>query len=99
MIDFETLPVTNNSAKSRFEIVAGEDIAWLDYELDGDVIRYTHTEVPKALQGKGMAKKLAYAVMEYAQTNQLEVEAICPVVVKYVKEHPEYQGFTKYEDS
>jgi predicted GNAT family acetyltransferase len=95
MIDFDSIPVTDNPEKSRFEFVAGEDIAWLDYEREGDVIRYTHTEVPKALQGKGLGKKLAFAVLEYAQANNLEVEAICPVVIKAVKENPQYQGFAK----
>jgi uncharacterized protein len=95
MIDVNSIPVTNNPAKSRFEIVAGEDIAFLDYELEGDTIRYTHTEVPPALQGKGLGKKLAFAVLDYAQNNNLEVEAICPVVVKAVKENPQYQSFTK----
>jgi uncharacterized protein len=95
MIDINSIPVTNNPDKSRFEIVAGEDIAWLDYEREGDTIRYTHTEVPPALQGKGLGKKLAFAVLDYAQNNNLEVEAICPVVIKAVKENPQYQGFSK----
>ena len=95
-LDIDSIPITNNPEKSRFELVAGEDVAWIDYELEGDVIRYTHTEVPKALGGKGIAKKLAFAVLEYAVANNLEVEAECPVVVKYVKEHPEYQGITTY---
>lgn len=94
-MDIASLPVVNNPAKSRFELVAGDDIAWIDYELDGDTIRYTHTEVPPALQGKGLGKKLAFAVLEYAQANKLEVEAICPVVAKVVKENPQYHSFAK----
>ena len=95
MTDFDSIPVTNNPEKSRFEFVVGEDIAFLDYELEGDTIRYTHTEVPPALQGNGLGKKLAFAVLDYAQNNNLEVEAICPVVIKAVKENPKYQSFSK----
>ena len=88
--DIDSLPINDNPEKNRFELVAGEDVAFIDYERNGDVIRYIHTEVPKALGGKGIAKKLAFAVLEYAVANNLQVEAECPVVHKYAKEHPEY---------
>jgi predicted GNAT family acetyltransferase len=94
-LDIDSLPINNNPEKSRFELVAGEDIAFIDYELEGDLIRYIHTEVPPALGGKGIAKKLAFAVMEYAVANNLDVEAQCPVVYKYAKEHPEYHPITR----
>ena len=94
-IDIDSLPITNNPERSRFELIAGEEIAWLDYEREGDLIRYTHTEVPPALRGKGLGNKLAFAVLEYAVANKLEVEAECPVVAKYVKEHSEYHDITR----
>jgi uncharacterized protein len=97
-LDIDSQPITNNPEKSRFELVVGDDIAWLDYEREGDLIRYTHTEVPPALRGKGLGNKLAFAVLEYAVANNLEVEAECPVVVKYLGEHPEYQSITRNPD-
>ena len=49
-----------------------------------------HTEVPEALQGHGIAGKLAAHALTYARENGLDVVPLCPYVAKYIKDHPEF---------
>ena len=93
-MDFENINVVNNADKRRFEVALGNDIAMIEYQRAGNNIIYTHTEVPEAFEGKGIATRMAYAAMEYAKENGFKVQALCPFVDKYVKEHPEYQSIT-----
>ena len=43
------MEVTDNSAKNRFELNAGDHIAMAYYTLAPGIITFTHTEVPKEL--------------------------------------------------
>lgn len=93
-MDFENIVVVNNEEEKRFEVVLGESLAMIEYQRAGKNIIYTHTEVPEAFEGKGIAKKMAFAAMEFAKDNGLKVQALCPFVAKYVREHPEYHSIT-----
>ena len=62
----------------------------LTYNQQGDTIYFIHTEVPPALEGKGVGGELAKAGLDYARANNLKVVARCPFVASYVKRHPEY---------
>ena len=93
--NLENVQVTQNEAQHRFEIaLPDEQFAYLDYTLAGNNIIYTHTEVPVAYEGRGLAGKLAYFAMEYAKANDLKVQALCPFVTLYVRKHTEYQSIT-----
>ena len=50
--------VRNNEAGQRYELEAGGAIAFAAYQMRGNVVVFTHTEVPKALEGQGIAGKL-----------------------------------------
>lgn len=89
--DLDALVVKNNEARSRFEITVGSDVAELAYELEADRIIFDHTGVPKALEGRGIAGKLAEHGLEYAREHHLGVVPHCPYVASYIKRHPEYQ--------
>jgi len=93
-MDFDNIEVTNNEAKKRFEVSLGDDLAMIEYQRAGSNIIFTHTEVPVAFEGQGIAKKMAFAAMEFAKDNGLKVQALCPFVAKYVREHPEYHSIT-----
>lgn len=92
--------VSNNPAQKRFEIALGDDTyAFAEYNIAGKNIIFTHTEVPVAFEGQGIATRLADVAMTYAKDEGLKVQALCPFFKKYVTEHPEYHnitwGFTK----
>lgn len=89
-VDLESLTVRNNEADKRFEIELNGQLALLEYILAGKNISYTHTEVPVALEGKGIGGRLAHHALEFARDNGLKVIPICPFVTNYLRTHPEY---------
>lgn len=84
------IDVRNNIGENRFETEIEGHIALVDYKRRGDTIWLTHTEVPQALQGRGVATALAKYVLDYAMTNSLKVVPSCPFIAEYIESHPEY---------
>jgi predicted GNAT family acetyltransferase len=80
--------VRDNTEAQRFEIEAGEGLAFLQYEREPDSIVFLHTEVPPALQGRGLAATLAKGALESARAQGLRVVAVCPFVRSYMRKHP-----------
>ena len=68
--------VVHNEAQSRFEVNQDGHLAELDYRRVGDQIIFTHTGVPAALEGRGIASALAKAGLNYARDNGLAVVPI-----------------------
>ncbi|MGB5273218.1 MAG: GNAT family N-acetyltransferase [Flavobacteriaceae bacterium] len=86
------LPLTNNDSgdKKRFELKVGDHIAFMDYILSKQNIIYlTHTEVPHALEGKGVGSALAAMVLDHVKERQLKMAPLCPFLASYLKRHPE----------
>ncbi len=86
----EALTITNNTEQHRFETEVDGQKAFIVYSLFHGGIAYIHTEVPTALEGRGIAGQLAKYVLEYARENHLKVKPLCPYVHAYMKRHPEY---------
>lgn len=74
----------------RFEIEQNGHIASLEYNLAGNVLQLIHTEVPRELQGLGLASELAHEALEWARGHGARVDVICEFVADYLKKHPEY---------
>lgn len=92
-MDITQLKVFNNSEKSRFEVTVDGHTAVCEYKLVKDRIIYTHTEVPVALEGKGIGSLLAKTALAYAKTESLKIMPLCPYIAGYIKRHPEYKPF------
>ena len=82
--------VRNNTAASRFEVEVDGSLAVIAYVRDGDTLTFTHTKVPAALEGRGIASQMAHAALEYAQAHHLTVVPLCPFVASYIRRHQEY---------
>ena len=87
--------VTNNSTTGQFEILENGQIATLAYSERDGKLYLIHTEVPKALGGRGFASALARTALEYARQNKLTVVPYCPFVRAYLQRHPEYASLVK----
>jgi predicted GNAT family acetyltransferase len=86
----ETFNVTNNETEHRYEVIADGMIAISEYELgDGEIV-FTHTEVPVALEGRGIGSALARAAFADARARSLTVVPRCPFIREYIRRHPEY---------
>lgn len=93
----EPLTVVDNPEETRFETHVDGHIAFVSYLRRGDTIFFTHTEVPKELEGRGLGSALARAVLERARSERWQVVARCPFIAKYVERHPEYQSLLRRE--
>jgi uncharacterized protein len=82
--------VINNEANSRFEIETEQGTALLNYKRKPGRLELVHTEVPEALEGRGLGGELARAALDYARSTDLEVAPLCSFVIAYVKRHQEY---------
>ena len=87
----KTWTVRNNTEQSRFETVLDEGIALAQYRLREGVLQIVHTEVPPALEGRGIASGLMAAVVAYAREHGLKIEPRCSYADAYMKRHPETQ--------
>ena len=89
------LTITHHVAASCFEgVPTGPPTparAVCSYRRAGDVVVLHHTEVPRALQGQGLAAELVQAVLDWARTAGLRVRPTCSYVAAYMRRHPETQ--------
>ena len=83
--------VIHNLETHRFEIAVDGHIAMLEYVPRGNVIVFTHTYVPPAIEGRGLGSLLVEAGLTYARDNELRVKSFCWFVSKYIRLNPEYQ--------
>jgi predicted GNAT family acetyltransferase len=82
--------VRHNEKDERFESDAEGGLAFVEYIIDGDEITFTHTEVPKQAEGKGIAGKLVSSAMSYARGSNMRVIPQCAYVAAWLKRHHEY---------
>ena len=67
-------------------------ISVLDYELSAGRVVFTHTGVPPAYQGQGLAARLVEAGLQWAREQGLKVVPACSYVHIYIQRHPEWQN-------
>ena len=92
-IDPDQIEIVHNKLARRFEVELEQYVAVLTYRMadDDKKIIFTHTGVPPALSGRGIASKMAIQALTYAREEELGVVPICPFVSSYISRHPEYQ--------
>lgn len=83
------LPVEHNEAAGRFETVVDGLLSVCEYRLQGGQLLLTHTEVPPALAGRGIAAALVAANLDWARAQGLRVRPLCSYVAAYMRRHPE----------
>lgn len=86
----------HESAQGRWTVAIDGQLALLDYTLDeggieGGVMTIRHTEVPKALGGRGIAGDLVRAALEFARAEGYRVRPACEYAVAWMAKHPEYE--------
>lgn len=88
--EFENLTIKNNEAEQRYEAEIGGHLAVIEYEQGPERILIMHTEVPKELEGHGVATQMAKFALDDARARHLAVVPLCPVVASYIRQHQEY---------
>ncbi|MBV9775296.1 MAG: N-acetyltransferase [Gemmatimonadetes bacterium] len=87
----EQVTVVDNPGASRYEAQTPEGPALLTYEREAGRIFLLHTEVPDALEGRGVGSELVRTALDQAREQGVRVVPYCAFVQAYLKRHPEYQ--------
>ena len=89
-MDRSDIEIVDSPTERRYEarVVGSGDVAgFTEYELDGDRIRFLHTEVDPALEGRGIGSRLASGALAAARARSLRVIAKCPFIASYIRRH------------
>ena len=80
----------NEKQRGAFLIKDGdEQLGEMVMSISGNSLTVYHTEVATKAEGKGLAKKMLQAMVDYARKNSLKVIPLCPYVHAQFKRHPE----------
>ena len=83
----------DEKSHGHFYIIEGdEQSAEMEISVAENDLTVYHTEVVPKAEGKGLAKKLFSAMVDYARKNGLKVIALCPFVYAQFKRHPKEYG-------
>ena len=82
--------MVNEHGDGAFQLQEGSSqLGMMDVNIAGKVLTVNHTEVIPEAEGKGLAKMLFEAMLEYARKQHMQVVARCPYVLMQFKRHPE----------
>lgn len=84
-----SVDVRHNPAATRFETTVEGQPCVAQYRIYGKVMMLTHTGVPKALRGRGIAAALVQAALDHARAKGLKVRPDCSYAEAYMQRHPE----------
>ena len=88
----EHYKLIDNVALHQYEFRIGDLIPRIEYiKTKNGEIYLTHTEVPSALEGKGVGSSLVRLALEDIERQQLRLVPLCPFVAGYVQKHPEWK--------
>ena len=88
----ENYKLIDNVALHQYEFRIGDLIPRIEYiKTKNGEIYLTHTEVPTALEGKGVGSSLVRLALEDIERQQLRLVPLCPFVAGYVQKHPEWK--------
>ncbi|AWI25388.1 GNAT family N-acetyltransferase [Flavobacterium pallidum] len=82
-----------NEEKKRFELKAEGHTAFIEYILTNDNTMFlTHTEVPTALEGKGVGSRIVEKALQYIADHDYKLAPLCPFVAKYLTRHTDWKS-------
>jgi uncharacterized protein len=82
------IAIDHQRTANRFTAAIEGHVAALDYTLAGNIMSITHTHVPPAIEGRGVAAELMQAALSAASTNGWTVNPVCSYAVAYLRRHP-----------
>jgi uncharacterized protein len=88
--ELSDIKIAHNASAQQYEARIDRHLAVAEYSLSGNTITFTHTFVPPALRGRGVASKLIQTALEEARSEELIVVPLCSFVASYIRRHPEY---------
>jgi uncharacterized protein len=74
----------------RFELRLDGHLCVCEYRRQGDVVAFTHTEVPPELGGRGLAGILVNAALQWVRDEGLRMRPLCSYVARHVQRHTQW---------
>ena len=79
--------INHDSSAHRFITELEGHRAQLDYTVAGSVMTITHTRVPQAIGGRGVAAELMRAALQVAQQQGWSIDPACSYAAAYMRKH------------
>ncbi len=83
--------ITLNETTRRFELRQDGHTAYLEFEPVPGGLAFTHTIVPRALEGQGIGSRLTRHALDWAASQGQQVRPDCSFVKVWIDRHPDYQ--------
>jgi predicted GNAT family acetyltransferase len=85
--------VQKNADKSRYEAHIDGDLAgFAEYQLNGELVIFTHTEVEPNHEGQGVGSAIArFALDDVRAEATHSVLPLCPFIKGWIGKHPDYR--------
>jgi predicted GNAT family acetyltransferase len=83
------LDIRHDADGGFFSVVVDGTKGYVQYERKADTLVATHTIVPSAIGGRGIAAQLVSRLFEHARAAGLKVRPQCSYVAAWTRKHPE----------
>ena len=84
--------IAHRSERRRFVTEVDGHEAYVEYEIEGGAMIITHTIVPAAIGGRGIAGQLVRAALDYVRSEGLKVVPRCSYADTWMHRHPDYDA-------
>lgn len=81
----------DEAARKYYAVVDGQESVCEYFPAGDKTLNFTHTYVPPALRGKGIAEQLVHEALEDARNRGYKVVPSCWYVKLYIDRHPQLQ--------
>lgn len=89
-MNYDDIELINNEALHNFELFVDGQRSFIDYKTKDNKIYLIHTEVPRELQGKGVAEALVEKAFAYIEKEKLILIPSCSYVQAFLRKNPEW---------
>lgn len=79
--------VTDNPARSRYELSEAGHLAYADYRKDGSRLYIDHVLAPPPLRGTGAAGRLMEGVVAAARREGMKIVPVCGYAAAWLRRH------------
>jgi predicted GNAT family acetyltransferase len=88
-----TPEISDNSERGQYELrLDGRIAAMAQYRMDGNAVRFTHTEVDSSYEGQGLGSQLAAYALDDVKRRGLKAIPSCRFIASYIARHEKEYG-------
>ncbi|HEX8214486.1 MAG TPA: GNAT family N-acetyltransferase [Allosphingosinicella sp.] len=83
--------IENNEAAGQYELSTDAGTALAAYRVEGNIVSFTHTEVPAEMEGQGVGTRLVAGALEDVRARGMKAAPLCSFVRRYMETHKDVQ--------